>query len=157
HRGRYDLTHIIWRQRIRSTKISPGVWRHMPNRGGVTANHMDHPHLFFGPLALTSSGGAQSVPPDIEPAGGSRAPDFPLPRSWYFGPRSGPTSSVSGYYSHRADLRRWQQRMRDRGWTINPDGLYGPQTRKVARAFQSEKGLAVDGLIGAKTWAAAWT
>ncbi|MGW9637424.1 peptidoglycan recognition protein family protein [Nocardiopsis alba] len=84
------------------------------------------------------------------------APRFPLPTGWYFGPRSGPAYSVSGYYSHRDDLRRWQRRMRDRGWTISVDGLYGPQTATVAQTFQKEKGLGVDGLIGARTWRTAW-
>ena len=85
------------------------------------------------------------------------APKFPLPKGYYFGPKSGPKSSVSGYYSHRSDLKRWQQRMKDRGWSITPDGLYGPATAKVARQFQAEKKLAVDSLIGKRTWDAAWT
>ncbi len=68
-----------------------------------------------------------------------------------------PTRSVSGYYSHREDLRTWQQRMKDRGWRIDADGLYGPETARVARGFQSEKGLTADGLIGPDTWDAAWT
>ena len=85
------------------------------------------------------------------------APKFPLPKGHYFGPKSGPKSSVSGYYSHRSDLKRWQQRMKDRGWSITPDGLYGPRTATVARKFQAEKKLAVDSLVGRKTWDAAWT
>ena len=84
------------------------------------------------------------------------APKFPLPKGHYFGPKSGPKSSVSGYYSHRSDLKRWQQRMKDRGWSITPDGLYGPRTATVARKFQAEKKLAVDSLIGKNTWDAAW-
>lgn len=84
------------------------------------------------------------------------APKFPLKRGWYFGPKSGPASSVSGYYSHRSDLKRWQARMEDRGWTITPDGLYGNRTATVARKFQAEKGLSRDSLIGRKTWDAAW-
>lgn len=92
---------------------------------------------------------AQGVP--------AAAPAFPLPDGWYFGPREGPVESVSGYYSYGDDLRRWQQRMAERGWTIDPDGLYGPQTAGVARAFQEEKGLTVDSLIGPETWGAAWT
>jgi len=86
------------------------------------------------------------------------APPFPLPAGHYFGPRDPVTNkrSVSGYFSHRENLRRWQQRMRDRGWQITADGLYGNQTRNVARAFQAEKGLVVDGLIGPQTWRAAW-
>lgn len=86
----------------------------------------------------------------------SKAPKFPLKRGWYFGPKSGPDSSVSGYYSHRSDLKRWQARMEDRGWTITPDGLYGPRTATVAKKFQAEKGLSRDGLVGRKTWDAAW-
>jgi hypothetical protein len=87
---------------------------------------------------------------------GVPAPVFPLPAGWYFGPKSGPASSVSGYYSHRADLARWQKRMSDRGWDLAADGLYGPVTARVARHFQTEKRLTADGLIGINTWRAAW-
>lgn len=90
-------------------------------------------------------------------AKGVPAPAFPLPAGSYFGPKSGPAASVSGFYSHRGSLQAWQQRMKDRGWSIGVDGLYGPNTEAVARAFQREKGLVVDGLIGPATWAAAWT
>lgn len=84
------------------------------------------------------------------------APAFPLPRGSYFGPREGGPESVSGYHGHRADLDKWQTRMAYRGWKITPDGLYGPETRRVAKAFQTEKWLGVDGLIGPETWRAAW-
>lgn len=50
-----------------------------------------------------------------------------------------------------------QQRLRDRGWRISVDGIFGSGTDKVVRAFQKEKGLAVDGLVGRKTWDALWT
>lgn len=56
-----------------------------------------------------------------------------------------------------ADVRRWQQRMRDRGWRITVDGDYGPASAAIARAFQTEKGLHVDGIVGPATWRAAWT
>ena len=92
-----------------------------------------------------------------KPKPASKAPAFPLPRGHYFGPKSGPSSSVSGYYSHRADLKRWQAQMRKRGWSLTADGLYGPRTATVARQFQKQAGLARDGLIGPATWAAAWT
>ena len=85
-----------------------------------------------------------------------KAPKFPLPAGHYFGPKTGPDSSVSGYYSHREHLRTWQKRMQKRGWTIKADGLYGPGTAKVAGQFQTEKGLAADKLIGIDTWDAAW-
>jgi peptidoglycan hydrolase-like protein with peptidoglycan-binding domain len=62
----------------------------------------------------------------------------------------------SGFYDHREDLRRWQQQLSARGATLAVDGLYGPETNGVARTFQAEQGLVVDGLIGPLTWAAAW-
>lgn len=118
-----------------------------------------------GPLTWAKlSGGAAATPVGQTVAGGTLkigetdlAPAFPLPAGWYFGPASGPQQSVSGYYSHNADLKVWQARMAARGWAISVDGYYGPQTQAVARAFQSQKGLTVDGLIGPVTWGAAWT
>lgn len=100
---------------------------------------------------------APPAPGPVVISPGVPAPAFPLPSGYYFGPKTGPKQSVSGYYSYRPQLQQWQQRMRDRGWDITPDGLYGPQTDAVVTAFQREKGLNVDGLIGPQTWAAAWT
>jgi hypothetical protein len=97
----------------------------------------------------------QAPPPIVAP--GVPAPAFPLPAGYYFGPKEGPAQSVSGYYSHRDDLRLWQNRMGQRGWSIGADGLYGPNTADVARSFQAEKHLLADGLIGPVTWTAAWT
>ncbi len=54
------------------------------------------------------------------------------------------------------DVRKWQQRMRDRGWDIVVDGIFGCESRSVAKAFQTEKGLAVDGIVGLETWRASW-
>lgn len=85
------------------------------------------------------------------------APAWPLPAGYYFGPRSGPVQSVSGYYSHSSDLRRWQQRMIDRGWTsLKPTGRWDAATARVVAAFQTEKFGGV-GRFGPRTWAAAWT
>lgn len=56
-----------------------------------------------------------------------------------------------------ATVRRWQARMRERGWRITVDGDYGPQSRQVCLAFQREKRLQIDGVLGPQTWRAAWT
>lgn len=84
-------------------------------------------------------------------------PPFPLPEGWYFGPEDGPKESVSGYHGHGDDLKTWQSQMSSRGWQIDVDGLYGPNTMKIAAQFQKEKGLTVDGRVGKLTWDAAWT
>jgi hypothetical protein len=54
-------------------------------------------------------------------------------------------------------VREWQQQMADRGRRIRVDGVYGPGSDAVCRAFQQEIGLRVDGIVGAQTWDAAWT
>jgi peptidoglycan hydrolase-like protein with peptidoglycan-binding domain len=47
--------------------------------------------------------------------------------------------------------------MASRGWTLAVDGGYGNQSEGVCRAFQGEKGLAIDGQVGPITWQASWT
>jgi hypothetical protein len=89
-----------------------------------------------------------------------RHPKFPLPRGHWFGSRTSTNPrSHSGYEgaTDRQALRTWQARMRKRGWKIDVDGLYGPQTRSVAMRFQKSKGLPDTGGIGVRTWDAAWT
>lgn len=55
------------------------------------------------------------------------------------------------------DVKTWQNRMRARGWSLKADGVYGPASEVVCRAFQREKHLTEDGEVGPQTWAAAWT
>lgn len=54
------------------------------------------------------------------------------------------------------NIKTWQQRMRERGWDIVADGIYGERSATVARAFQREHRLTVDGIVGPATWRAAW-
>ncbi|TDD88347.1 peptidoglycan-binding protein [Actinomadura rubrisoli] len=85
--------------------------------------------------------GSSSSPP----ASGSKAPKWP---GRYL--RQPPVM-------HGDDVTLWQRQMHARGWRIGVDGAYGPTSESVCRAFQREKGLGVDGVVGPKTWAAAWT
>lgn len=50
-----------------------------------------------------------------------------------------------------------QQRLAARGWTITVDGDFGPATEKIVIAFQKEKGLTPDGIVGPLTWYKMWT
>lgn len=100
---------------------------------------------------------------------------WPLPSNrHYFGPASGPATSVSGRYGRVFDgktdnewLRLWVEQLQKRGWNARKggtfltrygnDGQYGPEYRQLIRAFQEDQGLDVDGLLGPSTWAAAFT
>ncbi|MCT1956364.1 peptidoglycan-binding protein [Dermabacter hominis] len=104
-----------------------------------------------------------------------KAPAFPLPAGYYYGPPSGPVQSVSGRGRNSRvpgdviqvngrwrskGLAVWQARMQARGWNIGKDGAdgrYGNDTARVVKQFQKNKGLAVDGKIGKRTWDAAWS
>ncbi|GAA4379420.1 hypothetical protein GCM10023088_41670 [Actinomadura verrucosospora] len=55
------------------------------------------------------------------------------------------------------DVRTWQDKMFKRGWTsLVVDGIYGTHSEEVCAAFQKEKGLNVDGIVGPQTWEATW-
>ncbi|MGH2933869.1 MAG: NlpC/P60 family protein [Gaiellaceae bacterium] len=54
-----------------------------------------------------------------------------------------------------SDVRRWQELMCARGWTVAVDGVYGPQSEAVCCKFQAEVGVSVDGVVGPETWHAA--
>jgi predicted chitinase len=55
-----------------------------------------------------------------------------------------------------AEVRAMQQRLRDLGYTIGVDGNFGPGTFNTVVAFQRQKNLSADGIVGPKTWAAFW-
>jgi peptidoglycan hydrolase-like protein with peptidoglycan-binding domain len=95
---------------------------------------------------LRKAGGTDvgAPPSDSAPAKpGGPAPPFP--------------GTVLENYTEGHGTRDWQQQMSNRGWSIGVDDLYGDESEDVCRSFQSEKGLAVDGLVGPETWSAAWT
>jgi peptidoglycan hydrolase-like protein with peptidoglycan-binding domain len=139
------IKYVIYDRRIFSATVQPWTWR--PYTG--SSPHTSHVHVSVMPAPAGDDGSpwfaAVPAPPE--------APHYPLRSGEYYGP----PERGHGAISRGMGLKRWQARMRARGWKINPDGIYGPQTRAVTIAFQREKRLEADALIGPATWAAAWT
>lgn len=86
-----------------------------------------------------------------------------LARGVRLAPRPKPAPAVPPYPgltrqgSRGGATRAFQQRLKDRGWSIAVDGVHGPATTATLRAFQRDKGLADDGVGGLDTWRALWT
>lgn len=141
---------------------------------GPTACPGDRLHQWAVSSLAGHTPGRPSVP---RPPAGRPAPGpevaFPLPAGHYFGPASGPDTSVSGHYGRvfngktdREWLQTWVEQVRRRGWNARKggsyltrhgnDGLYGNEYAQLIRAFQADQGLSVDGLLGPITWRAAY-
>jgi len=41
---------------------------------------------------------------------------------------------------------------RQRGWSLDSDGVYGPASRTVCTSLQRQERLNTDGIVGPKTW-----
>lgn len=52
------------------------------------------------------------------------------------------------------DVRVLQRLLRERGYMLDVDGKFGPQTREAVMSYQGKSGLTRDGIVGPKTWAA---
>jgi Putative peptidoglycan binding domain len=54
-------------------------------------------------------------------------------------------------------VRLWQHQMQNRGWVIEIDGCFGPQSELIVKRFQARHGFKIDGKIGPRTWKASFT
>lgn len=59
------------------------------------------------------------------------------------------------------NVKTWQQRMRDRGWSIGVDGFYGHESATICGQFQQDSTahgwpLTYDQKVGPNTWRATW-
>jgi hypothetical protein len=142
------MKYVIWNRRIYSRARASEGWRaytgenphtHHCHISIETASRDDTRHWAWAdpnapvtPLPPTNGGG------DAGPNGGGDAyPGVML--------RRGSTGTL---------VRRVQERLRRREWVIGVDGVFGPETDRVVRAFQRRHGLDDDGVVGPRTWRA---
>jgi flagellum-specific peptidoglycan hydrolase FlgJ len=51
-------------------------------------------------------------------------------------------------------VKQLQSKLRDRGYTVAVDGIFGDKTHEAVKAYQADHGMTVDGVVGKKTWSA---
>ncbi len=56
--------------------------------------------------------------------------------------------------SRGASVKNLQKLLNQNGAKLTVDGIFGNNTLTAVKTFQKKKGLAVDGIVGTKTWAA---
>ncbi|MGR6088942.1 peptidoglycan-binding protein [Brevibacterium sp. CSND-B09] len=92
-----------------------------------------------------------------KPRKSQKAPKFPLKKGHWYGVESRNAKNHSGVVAKdRAGIKQLQAQLKKRGWKLSVDGRFGAKTKRVVIAFQKEKGLKPDGLVGLATWKKIW-
>jgi peptidoglycan hydrolase-like protein with peptidoglycan-binding domain len=74
---------------------------------------------------------------------------------WYCGYDNRTTPPTISYGSQGNTVREAQCLLLSLGYSVGSSGIdgdFGSATRSAVRAFQSDYGLAVDGIVGPRTW-----
>lgn len=132
NRARLGVVHIIYRQGIISTVVSPGMRRPMADRGNSTENHMDHVHVLFLDKAWT----ATAPKPKPKPVKVTKPTTI-----LRVGMRSNSIRS----------LQKELNRVFPAYSNLVVDGNFGPKTEWVVKEFQQRSDLNPDGEVGPKT------
>jgi peptidoglycan hydrolase-like protein with peptidoglycan-binding domain len=51
-------------------------------------------------------------------------------------------------YMRGPDVSRVQEALSQKGYSLTPDGVYGPKTETYVKDFQQKNGMHVDGVVG---------
>jgi len=99
------------------------------------------------------------APASVPPVKRVTVPRFPLKPNQYFGP-AWPLwnlNSISGRFSHNADLKVWQRRAAATGHYLGRiDGWWGPECERATLSIQKQHHLVQDKKLGPITWRASW-
>ena len=56
------------------------------------------------------------------------------------------------YGSSGNDVSELQRILKENGYSLDVDGIFGSQTQAAVTDYQTKKGLDVDGIVGDQTW-----
>ncbi|HEY4116706.1 MAG TPA: peptidoglycan-binding domain-containing protein [Byssovorax sp.] len=118
-----------------------------------------------GPPPPLPDGTPTTVTPLTAGGGGATtaAPVAPAPAAHAHAPPPATRAPANGEGYPGVELKRGsrgtlvtrvQQRLKDLSWDIGVDGDFGDQTDSVVRRAQARFGVAVDGVVGRRTWRA---
>ncbi len=60
--------------------------------------------------------------------------------------------STISYGSSGSDVKKLQQALNEKGYSLQVDGQFGTKTQAAVKDYQKKNGLQVDGIVGTKTW-----
>lgn len=124
HRERHGLKWFIWEQTFYSLITPQG--RKMEDRGGATANHMDHLHVYW----------------DNSPYTYLTKPPVYKVRTLRRGVSGNDVKALQNGLNAAFDFA---------GDNLVTDGAFGAKTEAHVKAYQTLKGLASDGVVGPNT------
>jgi lysozyme len=93
-------------------------------------------------LAALCGSGAPIVAPDLDAGAPGAVPAWP--GAFFVWPHTPPMSGAA--------IKQWQERMVTLGFALGADGVYGPRSKAACAAFQKDRGLSADGIVGRRTW-----
>jgi len=124
-------------------QYSDGTWNHPESVPGVSRCDQNWFNGDLTQLAKLCEGPRPAAEPEapVAAAGAWPGTQFVWPR----------TPATSGPV-----VELWQAQMIKRGFALDKDGVYGPQSKSACLAFQRDQGLVADGIVGRATWMAAF-
>lgn len=124
-------------------QYSDGTWNHPESVPGVSRCDQNWFNGDLAQLAQLCAGTSPAAEPEA-PA----VPPSAWPGAQFVWPRTPVTMGPT--------VELWQAQMIKRGFALDKDGVYGPQSKSACRAFQRDQGLVADGIVGRETWIAAF-
>lgn len=138
---------------VEARGFSYGVQRNQLSKRGFT--HWGYcPYIEYGPETATGAPAKKDEQEPAKPTGGATAGEF----AWNPGAESNEevyAMKTVKNGSMGTQVKVLQYLLNQQSYAAGKeDGIFGANTLAAVKAFQKAKGLTVDGIVGAKTWAA---